>query len=138
MSLPCTILMTIAAAAVAFPVAAAMMPTPQSDLRMMHSVPLAGIDRQLQEGLAQGPRDTYCDTTEAVGISLVEDYAEELRSSVGGNGGSRMDFWASTGSGTWTVVYTPYDNMSCVAASGIGWTDTTHPLAVSRLVGFPG
>ncbi len=75
-------------------------------------------------------------TTEAVGISFVEDYAEKLRFNVPRKGGSRMDFQAAARSGTWTVVYAPYDNISCVAAVGTGWIGQTHLLAVARLVGL--
>jgi hypothetical protein len=138
MSLPSKALMTIAAAAIGLPVAAAMLPPPQAEMQVQHNVSLTRLDLQLRDGNRQDPDDPYCDTPEAVGISLVEDYAEKQQFSVWGEGQARLDFWAAAHSRTWTVVYTPSEDVSCVAASGTDWDGSTSPGAIARMVGFHG
>ena len=78
------------------------------------AVSLTSIDAQAQ--VACGERD-------AVIAKLGDKYGEVRRG--GGLTGSTAIFevWASESTGTWTILKTTPDGLSCVMAVGEGWQD---------------
>lgn len=60
-----------------------------------------------------------CASTDEVYTTLLEKYQEE-RLVVGVNqAGSLIEFWGSDQSGSWSVIITYPDGMSCLADSGV-------------------
>ncbi len=64
-----------------------------------------------------------CGTRDSVVEKLGEKYGEVRRG--GGLAGSTAIFeiWASEATGTWTILKTTPDGLSCVMAVGDGWHD---------------
>ncbi|MFQ5565021.1 MAG: hypothetical protein ACE5EU_01515 [Paracoccaceae bacterium] len=76
---------------------------------------------------AIGPPDAWaqmaCGSRDAVVAKLGEKYGEVRRG--GGLVGSTAIFeiWASEATGTWTILKTTPDGLTCVMAVGEGWQD---------------
>ncbi len=76
---------------------------------------------------AAGPPDAQaqmaCGTRDSVITKLGEKYGEVRRG--GGLAGQTAIFeiWASEATGTWTILKTAPDGMSCIMAVGDGWQD---------------
>ncbi len=64
-----------------------------------------------------------CGTRDAVVAKLVDNYGEVRRG--GGLAGPMAIFeiWASETTGTWTILKTTPDGLTCVMAVGDGWQD---------------
>lgn len=89
------------------------------------AVSLTSVDAQAQ--MACGKRD-------AVVAKLGDKYGEVRRG--GGLTGSTAIFevWASESTGTWTILKTTPDGLTCVMAVGDGWQDDAGSF---RPVGSP-
>ena len=72
-----------------------------------------------------------CGERTAIIAKLGKDYGEVRRG--GGLAGSSAVFelWASKATGTWTILRTGTDGMSCVMAVGDGWQDELSALIPS-------
>lgn len=70
-----------------------------------------------------------CGKRDAVIAKLGDKYGEVRRG--GGLTGSTAIFevWASEATGTWTILKTTADGMSCVMAVGDGWQDDLEGVA---------
>ncbi len=83
---------------------------------------------------AVGPPDAQaqiaCGTRDAVVAKLGDKYGEVRRG--GGLSGPTAiyEIWASEATGTWTILKTTPDGLTCVMAVGDGWQDDTGALAV--------
>ncbi len=81
---------------------------------------------------AVGPPDAQaqmaCGTRDSVVAKLGEKYGEVRRG--GGLTGSTAIFeiWASEATGTWTILKTSPDGMTCIMAVGDGWQDDAGEL----------
>jgi ABC-type transporter MlaC component len=73
--------------------------------------------------LAQSQTPSACAPRDLV-ISKLEDSYGESRMGAGLRGhASVFEIWASADSGTWTIVVTNTEGISCVMASGDSWQD---------------
>jgi len=80
-----------------------------------------------------------CGTRDAVVAKLVDNYGEVRRGGgLAGPGpapdfdpGAIFEIWASETTGTWTILKTTPDGLTCVMAVGEGWQDdATEPVPV--------
>ncbi|MFQ5624238.1 MAG: hypothetical protein ACE5FS_12690 [Paracoccaceae bacterium] len=70
-----------------------------------------------------------CAQREKIVLKLEKTYGES-RTGSGLNGNSSMiEIWASAKTGTWTILMTRPDGISCVMATGQAWEDV--PLAAA-------
>ncbi len=91
---------------------------------------IVAFDVQTRTGAELAVDDAFCDHRDLVRASLFDDYGERIARSLELESGRTLDFWQSSVSGTWTVVYTRPDGISCVADSGDAWSSNgdRHPL----------
>ncbi len=68
-----------------------------------------------------GPRD-------AVTSALADRYGETRRGVGLGDGNMVMEVYASSETGTWTILITRPDGLSCLAASGSGYEALTDAM----------
>ncbi len=70
-----------------------------------------------------------CGSRDSVVAKLGEKYGE-IRRGGGGLAGSTAIFeiWASEATGTWTILKTSPDGMTCIMAVGDGWQDDAGEL----------
>lgn len=77
------------------------------------------------------PSDAYdrplCQDSAAMVASLDHDFAETLMDTSIQGDGLRIELYASTLMGTWTLVHKGDDGISCIVSSGTGWTDAASP-----------
>ena len=68
----------------------------------------------------------YCDADPQIARTLAHDFGESLidGSSFDGND---AQLWASPVMGTWTLVLARSDAVSCIVASGTGFSDSANP-----------
>lgn len=77
--------------------------------------------------LAQG---TQCGDRAAVMNMLADKYGEQaVGGGIGGGNRSYTEVFASPETGTWTIVVTIPNGMTCLVASGQGWTLAPQPVA---------
>ena len=69
----------------------------------------------------------HCAEHAVLATSLGEDFHENKVASRQGQSGQVMQIFASEEMGTWTVVHAGVDGVSCVVASGTGWSPATSP-----------
>jgi len=74
----------------------------------------------LPDGVAQA--QMICGERDAVIANLGNKYGEARRG-VGVNGSSIVEVWASEATGSWTIISTYPNGVSCVMAVGDGWQD---------------
>lgn len=80
--------------------------------------------------LAQSRALSACAQRDLV-ISKLENSFGESRLAVGLRGqASLLEIWASAESGTWTILVTNTDGISCVMASGDSWHDMPATRAI--------
>ncbi len=76
---------------------------------------------------AAGPLDAQaqmaCGTRDAVVAKLGDKYGEVRRGGGLVSPTAIIEIWASEATGTWTILKTMPDGMSCIMAVGDGWHD---------------
>jgi hypothetical protein len=70
------------------------------------------------------PAETYCDRHQVVAEGLTKDFAETLKAEKISADGLRIELWTSDLMGTWTAVHHGEDEISCIVASGVDWTES--------------
>ncbi len=79
-------------------------------------------------GSHPGPVDApHCEPAKALAATLASDFAEAPIVTRLAGDGLEVQLWASDLMGTWTIVHHGFDGISCVVASGFGWTGQTRP-----------
>jgi hypothetical protein len=79
-------------------------------------------------GSHPGPVDTpHCEPAKVLTETLASDFAETPIVTRLAGDGLEVQLWASDLMGTWTIVHHGFDDISCVVASGFGWTGNTRP-----------
>ncbi len=72
------------------------------------------------------PGEPYCDAAPTITETLSHDFGEALVSDTK-LGADVTQLWGSDVMGTWTLVVARQDDLSCVIASGIGYTSGANP-----------
>ena len=71
---------------------------------------------------AQPADEPHCGAHSTLTSTLEHDFAETAVERRILADGMRVDLWASEIMGTWTMVHAGDDGISCIIASGTGWT----------------
>lgn len=79
--------------------------------------------------------ETFCGPRESIVERLEETYAEAL-SALGYQSDSQVvEVWSSKKTGSWTMLMTRADGVSCVVASGSGWSQEFMTRMMSGIKG---
>lgn len=73
--------------------------------------------------LPETVQDPLCDAKETITASLADDFAETLESTWLQEQTVSMELWASDLMGTWTLLRTGDDGLTCILSSGFGWSE---------------
>jgi hypothetical protein len=84
-------------------------------------------------GIAAAPAETRaqiaCGERESVVAKLGENFGEVRRGGGVAGASAVFELWASDKTGSWTILMTDTDGMSCVVATGEGWQDEPGALS---------
>lgn len=72
---------------------------------------------------SQALDDPHCAGRDMISETLAHDFAERAVETRIAGDGLDIELWASDLMGTWTVVHHGHDGISCIIASGTGWTN---------------
>jgi hypothetical protein len=86
---------------------------------MFASALIVGIAAAPAEALAQ----LACGERDSVIAKLGGNFGEVLRGGGVAGGAAVFELWASDNTGSWTILVTDTDGVSCVVATGDGWQD---------------
>lgn len=86
---------------------------------------LSAMAQEPQLQTRQGP--TACAKRELVIEKLIKRFGETLRTVGLQRTGNVVESYASDKTGTWTILITRPDGMSCLLAAGEFWVDASEP-----------
>ncbi len=75
--------------------------------------------------------DGKCGQREQIVAQLAEKYKESHRASGLQSGTQMVEIWASEGSGTFTILFTQPNGISCIAAVGQNWLELPETPALT-------
>ncbi len=65
--------------------------------------------------------EAQCNTTESIRAQLGDKYKEKPVAAGVMNNGSLIEVYTSEGGGTWSIVITGVNGISCLVSAGEGW-----------------